>query len=321
MLKTRNFYKPFQFGWAYDLWKKHEALHWLPAEVPMHEDVRDWNNKLNDSEKNLLTHLFRFFTQADVSIAEGYNKHFLPYFSGVPELAMMMSSFAAREAIHIDAYSTLLETVGMPETTYSEFQSYKEMKDKNDYLKSFRSTLDLSLLETLGVFSAFGEGVQLFGSFVILLNFSRFNKMKAMGNIISWSVRDEDLHVEGMTRLFRECSNTLRPSQYETLLEVLYEHANNMVDMEDHFINLCFEGNGIEGLTAKEVKDYIRFLANKRWKQLGFSIDLFPLITKNPLPWVDYIINGEEHTNFFEQKVTAYSKAMTQGSMEDIEWK
>lgn len=321
MLPARNHYKPFQFGWAYDLWKKSEAMHWIGYEVPMHEDVRDWNNKLNDSEKNLLTHLFRFFTQADISIAEGYAKHFLPEFSDIPELTMMMSSFAAREAIHIDAYATLLETVGMPQTTYSEFQSYKEMKDKNDFFKDFNPEDPNTLLTTLGAYSAFGEGVQLFGSFVILLNFSRFNKMKSMGNIIAWSIRDEDLHVEGMTNLFKEMYSRFDLKEdKESIRNELYEIAMNMVDLEDQFIDLCFRGNAIEGLTADEVKAYIRFLANKRWNQLGFNIDLFTQHTTNPLPWVDYMVNGEEHANFFEQKSTAYSKGLTKGTMEDIKW-
>lgn len=326
MIPSRSYYKPFQCPWAYDLWRQHEAMHWMSHEVPMHEDVRDWNNKLTKEEKNLLTHLFRFFTQADVSIAEGYNKHFLPYFSGVPELTMMMNSFAAREAIHIDAYSTLLETVGMPETTYSEFQSYKEMKDKHDYLKEVKSDNPLEMLKALAIFSAFGEGVQLFGSFVILLNFARHNKMKSMGNIIAWSIRDEDLHVEGMTKVFKECNlkytetTSYTKDENFALAFAIEDAALDMIKLEDAFIDLCFKDNTIEGLTSQEVKDYIRYLTNKRITQLGYQFKAFPNHKINPLPWVDYMVNGEEHANFFEQKSTAYSKAMTQGTFEEIEW-
>ena len=333
ILEPRTYYKPFDYPFAYELWRKHESMHWLGFEVPLADDVRDWNTKLSAGEKELLTHLFRFFTQADVDVAAGYNKIFTPYFGHKPELAMMMSSFAAREAVHIDAYSLLLETVGMPEASYAAFQEYAAMKEKHDYFANFNATNPYEVAKSLAVYSAFGEGMQLFSSFVILLNFARHNKMKGMGNIIAWSVRDEDLHVEGMTTVFKEFWKELPEgkdvwlavamSQKEKPLTYLQirEAARKMVDLEDQFIDLCFGDRfTIEGLTPDEVKKYIRFIANKRWTQLGFDGQLFKDVDKNPLPWVDYMVNGEEHTNFFESKSTFYSKAMTQGTMDDIQW-
>lgn len=326
MIPTRNYYKPLDFPWAHDLWRKHEAMHWMGYEVPMHEDVRDWNEKLNNSEKSLLTHLFRFFTQADVDVAAGYTQKFLPYFGGTPELAMMMSSFAARESIHIDAYALLLETIGMPETTYQQFHEYKEMKDKHDFVASFGMETPENVLKSLAVYSAFTEGMQLFASFVVLMNFARHNKMKNMGNIVAWSVRDEDLHVEGMTNLFKECfQRHIKKYPYDVDWDVNLSNeiktaAYKMVELEDAFIDLIFSDSAaIEGLTKEEVKEYIRYISNRRWNQLGFDGQLFD-VKKNPLPWVDYMVNGEEHANFFEQKATTYSKAMTQGSMEEVEW-
>ena len=305
-------------------------MHWMGYEVSMQDDVRDWNEKLNESEKNLLTHLFRFFTQADVDVAAGYTSKFLPYFSGTPELAMMMASFAAREAVHIDAYALLLETVGMPETTYQQFHEYKAMKDKHDFVEQFGMDTPANVLKSLAVYSAFTEGMQLFASFVVLLNFSRFNKMKNMGNIVAWSIRDEDLHVDGMTRLFRECLNRHKASFEDpqeridfcnSLVYEIEQAARKMVELEDAFIDLIFsDSKAIEGLTADEVKHYVRYIANKRWNQLGFRENLFTMAGKNPLPWVDYMVNGEEHTNFFEAKGTVYSKAMTKGTMDDVQW-
>ena len=185
ILTPRTYFKPMDYPWAHTFWKQHEAMHWMGYEVPMHEDVRDWSSKLTEGEKNLLTHLFRFFTQADVDVAAGYTTKFLPYFAHKPELAMMMSSFAAREAVHIDAYALLLETVGMPETTYQQFADYKEMKEKHDFVGQFGTDNVEDLLKSLAVYAGFTEGMQLFASFVVLLNFSRFNKMKAMGNIVA----------------------------------------------------------------------------------------------------------------------------------------
>lgn len=306
--------------WAYETYKLSEAMHWSPDEVPLSEDVRDWKEKLNDEERNLLTQLFRFFTQADVDVAAGYHIKFIPYFKGIPELQMMMGSFANREATHINAYSLLLETIGMPEATYQQFQEYKEMKAKHDYLEKFSTANPVSVLKSLAVYSAFTEGMQLFGSFVVLLAFARQNKMKNMGNIIAWSIRDENLHVEGMARLFREFSKDhYQTDAYHGLETDLHKIAMKMVDLEFAFIDLMFNGNKLTDLNADQVKGYIKHLTNQRWKQLGFKEDLYSN-TSNPLPWVDYMVYGVEHANFFEQKSTTYAKSMTTGTMEDIEW-
>ncbi len=129
----RAYFKPFAFPWAYDAWLKHEQSHWLHTEVPMAEDVNDWKKKLSKEEKQFLTHIFRFFTQGDIDVAGGYVKNYLPYFKQ-PEVRMMLLGFAAREALHVAAYSHLIETLGMPETTYSDFMEYAEMREKHDYV-------------------------------------------------------------------------------------------------------------------------------------------------------------------------------------------
>jgi len=131
----RSYFKPFNYPWAYDAWLKHEQSSWLHTEVPMLEDVKDWKNKLSKSEQSFLTNIFRFFTQGDVDVAGGYVKNYLPYFPQ-PEIRMMLTGFAAREALHVAAYSHLIETLGMPDSTYDEFLQYKEMKDKHDYFLS-----------------------------------------------------------------------------------------------------------------------------------------------------------------------------------------
>jgi ribonucleoside-diphosphate reductase beta chain len=314
LLEERTYYKPFKYPWAFQMFKKHEAAHWMVEEVEFKDDIYDWNKRLSDEEKNLLTQLFRFFTQADVDVAGGYSKIYLPKLGNHPELTMMMLSFGAREAIHIDAYSALIETVGMPETTYQAFTEFQEMKDKHEYVSMFDGSDIYELLKGLAVYSGFTEGMQLFSSFAILMNFERFGKMKGMCNIVRWSIRDESMHVEGMTRLFRELLQELREQEKDTP-EILHgvqleisKIAYNMVLLEDKFIDLCFRQGDIQGLTADEVKTYIRYIANKRWTQLGFSGKLFANETENPLQWLDWTINGVEHTNFFEARPTEYSK-------------
>ena len=199
-------YKPFRYPWCYDAWLTQQRIHWLPEEVPLGDDVRDWQKNLNQAEKNLLTQIFRFFTQADVEVSNCYIRHYMNVFKPT-EVLMMMSAFASMETVHIAAYSHLLDTIGMPEAEYSAFLKYKEMKDKYDYMQNFDVKSNHDIAKTIAVFSAFTEGLQLFASFAILLNFPRQNKMKGMGQIVTWSVRDETLHCNSMIRLFREFVN------------------------------------------------------------------------------------------------------------------
>lgn len=328
LIEGRSYYRPFEHPWAYDLYKKSESMHWLPEEVEFKDDIRDWNFKLTDAEKSLLTNLFRFFTQADCDVASGYREIYMPYLGKHPELGMMMMSFANREAVHIDAYSTLIETLGMPESTYEEFLEFKEMADKHEYTSEYTkddpSVFDLLL--GLAVYSAFTEGMQLFSSFAILMNFERMGKMKGMSNIVRWSIRDETLHVEGMTKLFKTLFGEVKENNWEwedqaLLRGTLRGVASKMVELEDAFIDLCFKDHeeAIQGITPEEVKQYIRFIANRRWQQLGFEGELYP-DQKNPLEWLDWVINGKEHTNFFEARPTDYSKGTLTGTDDEIEW-
>ncbi len=228
---------------------------------------------------------------------------------------MMLSAFSNIETVHIAAYSHLLDTVGMPELEYSAFMKYKEMKDKYDYMHGFSVDSKHEIAKTLAAFGGFTEGLQLFASFAILLNFPRFNKMKGMGQIISWSVRDESLHCISIIRLFRTFISENPEIWTDELKHELYVSCATIVDHEDAFIDLAFEFGAVEGLTAAEVKAYIRFIADRRLMQLGLN-PLFH-VEKNPLPWLDEMLNAVEHANFFEARSTEYSKSSTIGEWDD----
>jgi ribonucleoside-diphosphate reductase beta chain len=315
LLEANPVYKPFRYPWAYDAWLMQQRVHWLPEEVPLADDVKDWHNKMTAEERNLLTQIFRFFTQSDIEVANCYMKQYSRVFEPT-EVQMMLSAFSNMETVHIAAYSHLLDTIGMPETEYQAFLHYKEMKDKVDYLHKFDVSTKENVAQTLAVFGAFTEGLQLFASFAILMNFPRFNKMKGMGQIISWSVRDESLHTESIIKLFRTFISEHPEIWTEEFQRSLYVTCSEMVEHEDAFIDLAFELGGVEGLAGSEVKQYIRYIADRRLTQLGLQ----PIyrLEKNPLPWMDEMLNGMEHTNFFENRSTEYSKAATQGSWEDI---
>ena len=311
----RNFFKPFNYPWAYEAWLKHEQSHWLHTEVPMLEDVKDWKSKLTLQEKQFLTHIFRFFTQGDIDVAGGYVKNYLPFFPQ-PEVRMMLSGFAAREALHVAAYSHLIETLGMPESTYNEFLAYQEMKDKHDYFLSIAGQDSQTIAQQIAAFSAFTEGMQLFSSFIMLLNFPRHGKMKGMGQIVTWSIVDETMHAESMIKLFRTFVEENRDIWTDELKGQIYTIAEQMVRLEDRFIDLAFAMGPMADLDADDVKRYIRYITDRRLISLGLKGIM--KVKKNPLPWVEEMINAPTHTNFFENRATDYAKGALSGTWEDV---
>ena len=315
LLVERHVYKPFLYPWCYEAWLTQQRIHWLPEEVPLAEDVRDWKKTLSPSEKNLMTQIFRFFTQSDVEVNNCYMKHYSQVFGPV-EVQMMLSAFSNIETVHIAAYSHLLDTIGMPEVEYSAFLQYKEMKDKFDYMQNASMASRRDIAKTMAMFGAFTEGLQLFASFAILMNFPRFNKMKGMGQIVTWSVRDETLHCLSMIKLFNTFINENPDIWDDELRAEITESCRTIVGFEDKFIDLAFEQGEVEGLTPQEVKNYIRYIGDRRLQQLNLE-PIFGM-EKNPLPWMDQMLNGAEHTNFFENRATEYSKASTGGTWEDV---
>ena len=315
LLDEREYYKPFVYPWAFEKYKKQQQMHWLPDEVPLQDDIKDYNQKLSADERLLIDNIFRFFTQADVDVCCGYAKHYLPTFKQ-PEIRMMLVSFAAMEAVHQEAYSLLLETLGKSDDMYQEFFDIQAMSDKHDYLTDFSMKTKHDMAKTMAVYSGFTEGVQLFSSFAILLNYPRHNLMKGMGQIVTWSIRDESLHVEGLSELFRTFMRENPELWTDKLKYEIYCAAERTVELEDNFIDVCFNKVTVPDLTAREVKEYIRYIADRRL--LGLGMKAIFKSTENPLPWIDMQVNAVEHTNFFENRATEYAKASTQGNWQDV---
>ena len=317
LLDTRDYYKPFDHPWMFDYYSQQNQMHWFPEDVPLHNDGKDWQT-MTDEEKNLLTQIFRLFTQSDVDVGAGYVDRYMRIFKK-PEARMMMSSFANMESIHQHAYSRLLDTVGMPEVEYKAFAEYEAMADKHEYINAVKVTKGdkKSIAKALAIYSGFTEGLQLFSSFIILLNFPRFGKMKGMGQIITYSIRDESMHVEAMTKLFREFIKENIDLWTDDFKKEIYQACREMVDLEDRFLDLVFEQGDIRGLTKKEMQQYIRYIADRRLLQLGLKPNYN--VKDNPLDWLDDVL-GVEHQNFFEGRATTYMKAGLRGNVEKVKF-
>jgi ribonucleoside-diphosphate reductase beta chain len=226
------------------------------------------------------------------------------------EVKMMLAAFSNMETIHIAAYALLLETIGMPETEFSAFMELEALKAKHDYMHTFGVDTHADVARTLAMFGGFTEGLQLFASFAMLMNFPRFNKMKGMGQIVSWSVRDESLHCEGMVRLYH-AFNAETGAVTRAVADDIVDCCRTVVGLEDRFIDLAFEAGEVQGMTPEDIKRYIRFIADWRLRQL--DLPAVYGVAENPLPWLQSLLSGVEHANFFEARATEYSKAATRG--------
>lgn len=333
LLSGRPFWKPFTYERFYRMGLEHKQSNWLPFEVPMHEDINDWNNKLSEPQKRFLTNIFLFFTQGDVSIAEMYYTQYLPFFK-LPEATFMLGAFADREGTHVLAYSHLIETLGMCESTYSDFLQYNEMKAKKDYIERYANSRHLigksndeltrddkeHIAIGIGMFSGFNEGMQLFSTFAMLLIFAKHGLMKGMGQIVTWSIVDESAHVAGMMELFHVFLAENPDIRRDVLALEIQKVAVEMVNLEREFIDLIFDkydSNDFFGLTSDRLKLYIEFIADHRLATMGFD-RIYNTSTSNPLPELAVMINAPSHTNFFENTSTDYAVTVTTGSWTDV---
>tara|TARA_R100000231_G_C5323673_1_gene164194 strand:- start:510 stop:1757 length:1248 start_codon:yes stop_codon:yes gene_type:complete len=314
LLEFSETYKPFHYPWAVEMTTRHEKAHWIEEEVDLSEDVTDWKGgKMSDLEKEYVTNILRLFTQSDVAVGQNYFDQFIPKFKN-NEVRNMLGSFATREGIHQRAYALLNETLGLPDSEYHAFLEYQEMADKIDYM----TDSDVSTMRGLGLAlakSVFNEGVALFASFVMLLNFQRYGKMKGMGKVVEWSIRDESMHVEGISKLFKAfCKEHPRIVDDEFKKDI-YDMSKHIVRLEDKFVELAYKMGDVEGLIMDEVKQYIRYITDRRLLQLGMKPNF--KVKDNPLPWLEWVLNGADHTNFFENRVTEYEVAGLKGSWDD----
>lgn len=305
MLTHRSFYRPFEYPKYFEYFQKQNQAHWLPTEVPMESDISDFRFRLTPAESNLVLQVLRFFTQGDLEVNQNYNTHLIPCFPK-PEIKMMLSAFAAMESVHVWAYAYLNDSLGLPDKEFAAFLDYESMRNKYTYIQSFdvRSVEELAM--NLAVFGAFMEGISLFSSFAILMNFPRLGKMKGVGQVVTWSIRDETLHSQAVCELFRDLMAENRHLWTNEFRSRLYQACDDMVKLEDAFIDTCFGMGAVPGLAPEEVKGYIRFIADRKLNDLG--LDALYHVRTNPLAWLDMMTNAKEHVNFFENRATEYAK-------------
>lgn len=307
LLDKRATYAPFELPECHEFWLKAQQSHWLPSEVSLASDITDWKTKLTPAEKNLIGMVLKGFTQAEVFI-EDYWATKVSRWIKKPECQAMASCFASFESIHAVAYALLNQSLGLED--FDAFLHEPTAKARIDRLINCPGKSKEDIARSLAVFSAFNEGVSLFSSFAILLSFSRRNLLKGVGQIVSWSIRDESLHSQAGCWLFRKLIADYPEVMTEEFKQSIYEAARLTVELEDAFIDKAFELGVIDGLDPKDLKTYIRARTNTKLNDLGLRNNWKKLDKESlsRMSWFDDMSLGVESQDFFAGRVTAYSK-------------
>ena len=309
MLEPRPTYGPFEYQKAYDYFQKQQMAHWLPWEVQMGGDINDWKMKLSETDRHVIGSILKGFTQTEIFIEDYWSNRVGNWFKK-PEIQMMANTFAGFEAIHAAGYSYLEESLGIQ--NYEAFLHEPTAKAKIDRLMETKGKTLKEIATSLAVFSAFNEGVNLFSSFAVLMSFSQRNMLKGLGQIVSWSIKDESLHSEAGCWLFRELIKENPEIWTDEVKKELYDAARLTVELEDKFIERAFEHGELPNLNMKDVKNYIRYRANTKLQDLGLKANWKNLDKEalQRLEWFNVLASGVELQDFFAQRVTEYSKSV-----------
>ena len=312
LLKERIIYKPFEYQEAADYWLKQQQAHWLHTEVPMMSDVNDWKQNLTNTEKNIIGSILKGFAQTETVVNDYWSGLVTKWFRK-PEVIMMATTFGAFETIHAEAYSLLNETLGLE--NFAEFMEDEATMAKIENLTTIRDSFNgkkdvHEIAKSLAIFSAFTEGVNLFSSFAVLLSFKMRNKLKGVGQIVEWSIRDESLHSEAGCWLFRTLIKENPKLKTPELEATINEAALLSLQLELDFIDKVYELGDLEGCSKYNLTNFIKNRVNTKLGDLGYNpiIGDIDMTAVNEMKWFDALSGGKQHTDFFANRVTNYSK-------------
>ena len=309
----RDFYKPFEYQEAFDFYLDQQRSHWLADEVPLASDLNDWKQKLSESEKNLIGNILKSFAQTEVHVNDYWSSKVSQWFPK-PEIVAMTSTFGSFEAIHAHAYARLNEALDL-----EDFKAFLEDETAVNKIERLQATPMDTLNEraqSLAIFSAFTEGVNLFSSFAILMSFQLRNLMKGTGQIVEWSVRDESLHSKAGCWLFRTLLDEMPELNTEDLRNKVTEACHLSVQLEFDFIEKAFEMGEVEGLNREQLKNFIKSRSNEKMIELGYNAvynDIDPNLLKQ-MEWFGHLTSGKTHQDFFAGRVTDYAKSTSDWS-------
>tara|TARA_A100000172_G_scaffold67400_1_gene47113 strand:- start:807 stop:1805 length:999 start_codon:yes stop_codon:yes gene_type:complete len=319
-------YKPFEYPEYYtEGWLKQAQAFWLHTEIPMSGDVKDWNEKLTDAEKNLVGNILLGFAQTECAVSDYWTQKVVSWFPK-HEIQQMAMMFGSQETIHAVAYSYLNETLGLED--FSAFLHEPATAARFDNLVAYEGSDPVGIGKSLATFSAFAEGVSLYSAFAVLYSFQLRNLLKGIGQQMKWSVRDESLHSKMGCQLFRQMCSQI-PGLKEECEPHIFEAALTMHNAEMTYISKIFEMGDIEGIKKYDLVQFIKKRVGDKLAELGYKTKKY----KNhdwtadksydqkgvdALSWFDHLTGGHTHTDFFAIRSTDYSKPNEGEDFEDM---
>jgi ribonucleotide reductase beta subunit family protein with ferritin-like domain len=314
VFKESKSYRPFMYSWAAEAAQKHSIdMFWDVHQVNLQDDIQQYFSKeglktatvSHEQNKNILDRTLCLFTEMDKTVGAGYTE-VLPFIKN-NEIRNMLMTFAAREVVHQRAYALCAETFGFSNSDWAAFSEYVEMMDKLDVMTEDLTPEGASdnLKAAIKLTQIFlGEGIGLFGAFATLLNMKRSGILNGFNDVNEWSLKDEQEHVSKNIEVVKVMEDDLTEVEKLVLRNVTFTLVENFEKTEDKYIDLVYNMGGAEGLSAVDMKGYIKYLGKLRLFQRGYiSLKDVP---KNPLEWMEWLLGANKHKNFFESKVVDY---------------
>lgn len=307
-------YRPFTYAWAVDAAHKHEVdMYWSVHQINLQDDIQQYFSKdglkthtiSHEQNKLILDRTLCLFTEMDRTVGEGYTK--LAGFVKNNEIRNMHLRFASREVTHQAGYALCAETFGFSDKDWVAFSDYVEMVDKLEVMSKdltpsgASNNLKASILQAQILL---GEGIGLFGAFAVLLNMKRHGLLIGFNDVNEWSLKDEQEHVTNNIRTLAEMRKDLTEVENLQLDKLIIEFIESYKVAEKKYLALVFEMGGAEDLTLSDMELYIDYLGQLR----KFQMDMISAseVPTNPLEWMEWLLSGNKHANFFEKKVVDY---------------
>ena len=308
---------PFKYDWAWQKYLDGSANHWMPEEVPMHDDIKLWQDPkgLTEDERKIVEVNLGFFSTADSLVA---NNLVLAVYRHItnPECRQYLLRQAFEEAIHTHAYTYCVQSLGLDESKI--FNMYREIPavaTKAEWALPFTQSLgdpnfrtgssenNQRLLRDLIAFYVVFEGIFFYVGFTQILSMGRRNKLTGVAQQFQYILRDESMHMNFGIDVINQIKLENPELWTEEFQSEMIELIKTGVDLETRYAYDTMP-KPILGMNANLFEEYIKFIANRRFVQIGLP-EQYPG-AKNPFEWMSEIMDLKKEKNFFETRVTEY---------------
>lgn len=305
--------KPIHYQWAMDLYDQAVANTWFPNEIQLAQDLADWE-KMSDEERYAVTFLMSYFNPNELLVNKALAFGVYPYMS-TAETQLYLSKQMWEEANHCMAFEYVLDTFPIDrEKAYAAHVDEPTMAIKEEfefkYIKRMTSEqLDISTTEgkkdfvrNLIAYNIILEGIWFYSGFMVALSFRQRNLLRNFGSLIDWIVRDESLHLQFGMNLILTVLDENEDLQTPEFAAEIKQMILDGVKMEEEY-NKALLPQGILGLNADYVNQYVKYLTDRRLEELGFEPEFK---VGNPAKWMATANDTIELVNFFESTNTSY---------------